>query len=671
MGKIKKEMMRRLFCVFSMMIYGAVLLAAHIYQVKSPDKKLLVMISTDGQITYSVKYDGVLMMSPSPISMQLDNGMVWGKESKVISAKKVSGNKVIRSPFYQRKEVADCYNGLILNCGKEFDVEFRAYDEGMAYRFISKQEGSYKIVKEQADFKFNKDYRSYIAYAPHGGADAGDKFNSSFEEMYTETSLSGIAVDQLVMTPALVVGDDGKKMCIAESDVISYPGMFLTGAGSQPYILSGMYANYPEKMSPRSWNDAFFKMENYADYIAKCDGPRTFPWRILCIADNDAMLLSNDMVYRLATPSHIEDTSWIKPGLATWDYWNNWEGQGESGKTIEMYKKFIDFAASKGLAYYVMDSGWAKYEGDGASMLKPRPEIHLEELVKYANAKGVGLILWGGSANFAANDMEEVCRYCAQIGIKGFKIDFWEYDNQRMMELLYKAAEITAKYKQLLIYHGCPKPVGLDRTFPNIMSYEAIKGMEYVSTGIVGAYDMIDYNVTFPFIRQVAGASDYTPGAMKNLPIGKLGWAPKASEGTRCQQIALFVTIFSPIGSLCDSPTSYYANKESVDFISRIPTTWDETIPMNGMIGQYIVMARQKDDKWFVGGVNNKQSRTITLDFSFLPIGDFQIEWMRDAKDADVNPENYIKEIVNIPSNRKLVVEMAQGGGFAGIIQKK
>ena len=413
--------MRKIFILFSMVIYGAALLAAHDYQVKSPDGRLLVTISTDKQITYSVKYDGLLMLLPSPISMQLDNGQTWGKEVKTVKARKVKSNSVIKSPFYQRKEVTDCYNGLILNCGKEFDIEFRTYDEGMAYRFISKYEGSYKIVKEQADFRFDRDYRSYLAYAPRGGADANDRFNSSFEEMYTETSLSGIVGNQLIMTPALIVGNEGKKLCIAESDVISYPGMFLTSVGNDSNILSGTYAPYPEKMAPRSWNDSFYKMENYTDCIAKCDGARTFPWRILCVSDNDINLLSNDMVYRLASPSRITDTSWIKPGLATWDYWNNWEGQGEEGKTIDMYKRFIDFAASQKLSYYVMDSGWAIYENNGASMAKPRPEIRLDELVKYGEEKGVGLLLWGGSANFAADNMEELCHHIHVWGLKDLK----------------------------------------------------------------------------------------------------------------------------------------------------------------------------------------------------------------------------------------------------------
>ena len=418
MGQIKvEEMTKKIFVLFSLIIYGAVLLAAHNYQVKSPDGRLLVTISTDKQITYSVKHDGLLMLLPSPISMQLDNGQIWGKEAKIAKVKKVSNNNIIESPFYQRKEVVDRYNGLILNCGKEFELEFRAYDEGMAYRFISKYEGTYKIINEQADFRFDRDYRSHLAYAPRGGADGNDRFNSSFEEMYTETSLSGIAENQLIMTPTLIVGNEGKKLCIAESDVISYPGMFLTRTEDYSNVLSGTYASYPEKMAPRSWNDSFYKMENYADYIAKCDGVRTFPWRILCIADNDIELLSNDMVYRLASPSRIADTAWIKPGLATWDYWNNWEGQGESGKTIDMYKRFIDFAASQKLSYYVMDSGWAIYEGNGASMTKPRPELCLNELVKYGEERGVGLILWGGSANFAADNMEEICRYYAHMGM--------------------------------------------------------------------------------------------------------------------------------------------------------------------------------------------------------------------------------------------------------------
>ena len=666
MGQIKvEEMTKKIFVLFSLIIYGAVLLAAHNYQVKSPDGRLLVTISTDKQITYSVKHDGLLMLLPSPISMQLDNGQIWGKEAKIAKVKKVSNNNIIESPFYQRKEVVDRYNGLILNCGKEFELEFRAYDEGMAYRFISKYEGTYKIINEQADFRFDRDYRSHLAYAPRGGADGNDRFNSSFEEMYTLTTVNGVIKDKLIMTPMLAVCGNGKKLCIAESDAVNYPGLFLSRNSNSDDVLNATFAAYPTSMEPSANYGSHYQVGGYAEYIADCNGARTFPWRVLCVAERDMDLLSNDMVYRLAAPSKITNTSWIKPGLATWDYWSWWDGRGEGAKTYDTYKHFIDFAASKGLPYYIIDSGWAL---NGSSLAEARPEIRLEELIEYGKQKGVGLILWGGAANFSDGDMEAICQQYSRMGIKGFKIDFWEYDNQRIMERFYKAAEVSAKYNLLMIYHGCPKPSGVERTYPNIVSYEAVKGMEFASTGFVGLRDMVDYVVTFPFIRQLAGPSDYTPGAMKNIPIGSQ-WSRRSCEGTRCQQLALFISIFSPLGTLCDGPTNYNNNQESIDFISKIPTVWEESVPLDAKIGQYIIIARKgHNGEWFVGGVNNKDARTVTVPLSFLTAGEYTMELMRDADDAALNAKHYVKEVKNVSNATSLTIKMAPGGGFAARI---
>ena len=371
------------------------------------------------------------------------------------------------------------------------------------------------------------------------------------------------------------------------------------------------------------------------------------------------------MVYRLAAPSKITNTSWIKPGLATWDYWSWWDGRGEGAKTYDTYKHFIDFAASKGLPYYIIDSGWAL---NGSSLAEARPEIRLEELIEYGKQKGVGLILWGGAANFSDGDMEAICQQYSRMGIKGFKIDFWEYDNQRIMERFYKAAEVSAKYNLLMIYHGCPKPSGVERTYPNIVSYEAVKGMEFASTGFVGLRDMVDYVVTFPFIRQLAGPSDYTPGAMKNIPIGSQ-WSRRSCEGTRCQQLALFISIFSPLGTLCDGPTNYNNNQESIDFISKIPTVWEESVPLDAKIGQYIIIARKgHNGEWFVGGVNNKDARTVTVPLAFLTAGEYTMELMRDADDAALNAKHYVKEVKNVSNATSLTIKMAPGGGFAARI---
>lgn len=635
------------------------------FAIKSPNGLLEVNVSTGKKLTFDLNYGGTPMLAKSTIALQLGHGIIWGGGRELKGAKEETINESFSTSFYLKKTVTDKYNRLYLDFGDDFDVEFRVYDEGMAYRFISKRTDNYKIYGEQADFTFAENNQIYVAYAPQSSFSSNDKFNSSFEEMYTLTTVNGVIKDKLIMTPMLAVCGNGKKLCIAESDAVNYPGLFLSRNSNSDDVLNATFAAYPTSMEPSANYGSHYQIGGYAEYIADCNGARTFPWRVLCVAERDMDLLSNDMVYRLAAPSKITNTSWIKPGLATWDYWSWWDGRGEGAKTYDTYKHFIDFAASKGLPYYIIDSGWAL---NGSSLAEARPEIRLEELIEYGKQKGVGLILWGGAANFSDGDMEAICQQYSRMGIKGFKIDFWEYDNQRIMERFYKAAEVSAKYNLLMIYHGCPKPTGVERTYPNIVSYEAVKGMEFASTGFVGLRDMVDYVVTFPFIRQLAGPSDYTPGAMKNIPIGSQ-WSRRSCEGTRCQQLALFISIFSPLGTLCDGPTNYNNNQESIDFISKIPTVWEESVPLDAKIGQYIIIARKgHNGEWFVGGVNNKDARTVTVPLSFLTAGEYTMELMRDADDAALNAKHYVKEVKNVSNATSLTIKMAPGGGFAARI---
>ena len=360
------------------------------FAIKSPNGLLEVNVSTGKKLTFDLNYGGTPMLAKSTIALQLGHGIIWGGGRELKGAKEETINESFSTSFYLKKTVTDKYNRLYLDFGDDFDVEFRVYDEGMAYRFISKRTDNYKIYGEQADFTFAENNQIYVAYAPQSSFSSNDKFNSSFEEMYTLTTVNGVIKDKLIMTPMLAVCGNGKKLCIAESDAVNYPGLFLSRNSNSDDVLNATFAAYPTSMEPSANYGSHYQVGGYAEYIADCNGARTFPWRVLCVAERDMDLLSNDMVYRLAAPSKITNTSWIKPGLATWDYWSWLDGRGEGAKTYDTYKHFIDFAASKGLPYYIIDSGWAL---NGSSLAEARPEIRLEELIEYGKQKGVGLIL--------------------------------------------------------------------------------------------------------------------------------------------------------------------------------------------------------------------------------------------------------------------------------------
>ena len=637
------------------------------YILKSPDKALECVMTLEDGLSYDMNYHGQTVICDSKIALELESGMIWDGSSVTprIYRRKVS--ETIDALFYIKGKVDDRYNSLTLDFGPDYAVEFRAYDEGLAWRFVIKKTEPFRIFGETAQFNFTSDMQTLAANARF--SHKTDPWQCTFEAMYADMSLSSFEKGKLYYSPLMVKGTDA-KFVIAESDALRYPGMFL-GRGEKPNSLEASFSNYPEKMYPRQGHQTHYIME-YSEEIARIDGPRTLPWRIVCVAEDDADLLNNDMVYRLATPSKVEDTSWIRPGMAVWDYWNNWNGVGKGGWTMtyDDYVKFIDTAAEHGIPYYMLDGGWGTYRTD---KMEWRAPVRLPELVQYARSKGVGIVLWCGASLFSAHDMEALCKEYSEMGVAGFKIDFWDHDNQRMVERMEASAAMAAKYGLIVDFHGCSKPSGFNRTYPNVLTFEGVRGMEYKIIGY-GKYDMLTYNLQFPFIRSVAGPADLTPGAMVNRPLDAPVVKEEASIGTRCHQHALFLITYSPFHCACDSPARYNAsetNSRSLRLIGQIPTVWDETVALSAEVDSHIIVARRSGEEWYLGGICGREPYRTDLCLDFLKGNGWEIEICRDASDADRNPENYVMEKHVLSGNKKLDISMAPAGGFTARIYRK
>ncbi|MDP4271219.1 MAG: glycoside hydrolase family 97 protein [Bacteroidota bacterium] len=650
---------------------STVLFAQKSYEVKSPDGKLDVRVQVGTDITYSLSRENNPVIKPSAISMKLGDGTVWGTAPKVISTQNNAINQTINSPFYKKKTVADQCNEMVLTFKGDFKIVFRAYNDGMAYRFVSLRKKDFTVTGEDAVFNFDKDYKAYVPYVKSKEKEVEKQFFNSFENTYANVSLSEMSNNRLAFTPLVVDLGNGTKVCLAESDLQGYPGMFLINKDKST-SLKGIFAPYPKTTVQGGYNSLQQVVTEPAPFIARCNGAKSFPWRIAIVTSQDKDLANNDMVYRLATPSKVQDISWIKPGKVAWDWWNNWGVSNvdfEVGVNNQTYMAYIDFASLNHIDYVILDEGWAV--NLKADLFQVVPEIDLEKLIAFGKSKNVGLILWAGYYAFE-RDMEKVCEHYSKMGIKGFKVDFMDRDDQQMVDFHCRAAAVAAKYKLLMDFHGTYKPTGLNRTYPNVINYEAVHGLEQMKWSDIRT-DQVTYDVTMPFIRMVAGPVDYTQGAMTNgnkKTFAPINNAPM-SQGTRCHQLAEYVVFESPLNMLCDSPTKYEKEQECTNFISAVPTVWDRTIALNGEVGQYITIARQKGDVWYVGSLTNWDERGLDIDLSFLGEGNFVAEIFKDGVNANRTASDYKRELITIPSNKKMSFKMAKGGGFAMRIYKK
>lgn len=629
------------------------------YVLSSPDGTLKVEISAGNELAYQVMHGNDTILSHSNIGLVLENGTIVGKTPRITGERRRKIKDNIESPFYRFKEFVATGNELDLKLKGGFGIIFRAYNEGVAYRFYTTQSSDIIIKEEQAEFNFKEDYTAYLPYTTN------DKkpMAMAYQNVYDIIPLSK-AQPKLAFLPVTV--DCGSvKLTLLESDLEAYPGMFVQSQQGK-YGLKGVFAPYPAKTDFYPWRKQEYVTET-TDFISRSRGSRSYPWRVLAITEKDTDMPVNNLVYALASPNRIGDTSWIKTGKVAWDWWNDWNLKGvpfKAGINMDTYKYYIDFASRNGLEFIVLDEGW--YDPKSGDMLTVIPELDLTELIAYGKSKGVEIVLWT-VFNVLDSQLEAACKKYADMGIKGFKVDFLDRDDQTAVEMVYRIAEMTARYKLTLDLHGIYKPTGINRTYPHIINFESVFGMEEVKwTDIKN--NMPLYDVTFPYIRMMAGPVDYTPGAMRNAT--KADWRAMyytpASMGTRCHQLAAYIVHDSPFTMLCDAPTNYLNEQECVDFIASLPVEVDSTFIASGELGKYIVTVRKKDVNWYIGGMTSWDERDVQLDFSFLPEGmSYTAVLFKDGVNANKQAEDYRKETIRIDKDSRLTLHLASGGGFA------
>lgn len=639
-------------------------------ELKDPSGKIQLNVMLGNTVTYSVSHGEDVIIETSPVSMTLTDGTVFGKEPRLKKKKYRTENQMIYPPIYRKQSIKDHFNELTLEFKGGYSLVFRAYEDGVAYRFISDLKKPFMVESEQAVFNLPNNPKVFAA-TPKGRKIDGveNQYHSSFQNTYRYVELSKWDKSRLAFLPVLSESENGKKVCITEADLLNYPGMFLK-VSSDNKGFYGEFAAYPKDISVEV-RGLKGMVKTREPYIAKVEGKTVFPWRVMVISEKDTDLLCSDMVYKLATPAAEADYSWIKPGKVAWDWWNDWNLYGvdfRAGVNTETYKYYIDFASKFGIEYVILDEGWAV--AGPADLFQIVPEIDMEELIRYADSKKVGLILWAGYRAFDL-DMERVCKHYSAMGIKGFKIDFMDRDDQYMVDFNRRCAETGAKYKLLIDLHGTHKPTGLQRTYPNAINFEGVHGLEEMKWAQPGT-DQVTYDVTMPFIRMVAGPLDYTQGAMNNANKEnfKAVYSEPMSQGTRCRQLAQYIIFDSPLNMLCDAPTNYLKEEECTKFIAAIPTVWEETKALCGEVGKYLAMVRQKNDVWYVGALTNWDSRDMELDLSFLGEGEYKAEIFEDGINADRVGKDYKRKVIPVPVDRRLKIHMASGGGYVMRIWK-
>ena len=650
---------------------------------KSPDGRNEIRLTTDPVLSYSVYRDGAVRIAPTPISMTFEGrgqlggkGLLGGGRAKVRATARVPHAGVIPTPIYKKAAVADNGNETCVTFEGGWKVHLHARNDGVAYRFATDWEAPLvKVTDEEAGLVFPD--AGLIAYAGLTG-----NHQSSWESIYTKTTVGGLKDQRqkLCYLPLLVQYPDGVNMCVTESDLLDYPGWNLVADAAVPAALAASFAKFPDPAKITN-DQRHRKVGGRMPYLASTSGRRMYPWRVFIMANDPARLIESDIVYALASPCRLTgDLSWIKPGKVAWEWWNCWNvfGPGvdfKAGCNTATYKHYIDFAAEAGVEYVILDEGWSVK----LKIMEINPEVDVPELARYAGTKGVGLILWCSWPQLVGRQHEVFQKY-AGMGVKGFKIDFMDRDDQFVASFLEKTAAIAAQYRLVVDYHGMYKPTGFSRTYPNILNYEGVHGLE--TAKFSKSFEMPANDLKVFFTRMVAGPMDYTPGAMRYRArnLGDVGWPRRFDpatavfepnwnqpdvQGTRVHQMALMSLYEAPLQMLCDSPSLYRRNMECFRFMAAVPTTWDETVGLAGDVDRYAAAARRKGDVWHVAAIGAWDPQSLELDLSFLPPGEWTAEIFEDGPNADRAPEDYVRREARVSRGDKLTVRMAPGGGFA------
>jgi len=642
-------MKKTLLCL--MMAWGSLAFAEN-YTVNSPNSRITVNVETGTNTTYSVTFHGKVILNPSPISMTFDNGTVIGRNMEVKKVERFTQNQVLKPVVRQKSEqIIDHYNEMVLDADR-YKLYFRVYNDGLAYRFHTDFPDSLKVLNEEVTYCFPEDYNTLFPEER--------SMLSAQQPLFKPMKLSEIGTDRFCSTPILIKVDENARIFISESDLESYPGMFLRKQGKNE--LAGKFAAV--SLEDYKTDDRQIFPTKRADYIARVNGTRNYPWRAMIVAENDANLITNQLIYKLA-PEAEGDYSWVRPGKIAWDWYNALILTGvdfKCGINNDTYKYYIDFASKYGIEYVVIDDGWS----EAWDVTKTIPEINMEELVAYGKKKNVDLILWVSWAPFREK-IDEAFDKFSQWGIKGIKMDFMNRDDQEMVDFYYEVARKAAAHKMLVDFHGAYKPTGWLRTFPNVLTSEGVAGLENHKWG---SFVTPKHNVTLPFTRMVAGPMDYTPGAMINFheKDHKIWFNLPASVGTRCHQLGMYVVYESPLQMLADSPSNYYREPVCMEFLSQVPVVWDETRVLKASVGEYVIVARRHGDAWYIGGMAGEKGQKFEIDLDFIK-GNKTLTYWEDGVNVDMNANDVARRTRKVKQGDKITITMYDGGGYAAVIK--
>ena len=633
------------------------------YRLASPDGQLALSISNTGGLHFSVLKNGQTLIPAVNVDMQLAGGKVLAVNDKVRRKRTASVDQVIHPTVAIKNSIIrDHYNELSLEYAGHYTVVFRAYDNAVAYRFKTALGDSISVTGERFNVTLPQDASAWFAYA--------SRWMNSYEHLYFKHPVASLSQDQTAQLPLLIDLNHEGKVLITESDLIDYPGLYFTGNGGNTLrsIFPPAVKTERKNIQGQGGWDRNFVPETRYDYLARTSGNRAFPWRIIAVADRDDQLLDNEIVYKLGEPNRLKDTSWIHPGQVAWDWWNDWNITGvdfRAGVNTTTYKYYIDFAARHHIPYIIMDEGWYKL----GNMTERVPDVDVQAIADYGKSKGVGVILWCVWRTLD-NQMQEAMDLFEKWGVRGIKVDFMDRDDQAVVNFYWRCAAAAAAHHLLVDYHGAHKPSGIQRSYPNVVNFEGVPGLEQDKWSDSIATPWMA--VTLPYIRMFAGPMDYTPGAMRNAQ--KKDFRPindnPMSLGTRCQQLAMYVLFDAPLQMLADNPTAYEKEPESLKFITSVPTTWDQTIPLDGKVGEYVAMARRKGNTYYAAAMTNWSARDVTLDFSFLPEGTFHMVLFTDGVNADRNGTDYKRVERTVTRGDKLTIHLAPGGGCAARIYR-
>ena len=648
--------MKRHLSLLMILCWGILLHAQTESELSSPNGEIKVTLNITDKIYYSIAYDGDVLLKDNSLQLALKDE-VLGQNPRLRRRKYVSVDEQL-TPVMPLKfsTVTNQYNQLTLTF-KNYSVEFRAYDDGVAYRFVTSRKGEVEVLGEEFAVNFPDDYLLHLQQP--GG------FKTSYEEPYTHVfSNEWKPSDKMSVLPVLIDTRKQYKILISESDLTDYPCMFLKGTGD-----NGIVYTFPK--APLAFGedgDRSLKITQEADYIAKTSGARNYPWRYFVLTKDDRQLLENTMTYKLAGKNQLQDVSWIKPGQVSWEWWNDASPYGPdvnfvSGYNLETYKYYIDFASKFGIPYIIMDEGWAKSTRDPYT---PNPKVDLHELIRYGKEKNVGIVLW--LTWLTVENNFDLFKTFNEWGIKGVKIDFMDRSDQWMVNYYERVAKEAAKHHLFVDFHGSFKPAGLEYKYPNILSYEGVRGMEQMG----GCYP--DNSIYLPFMRNAVGPMDYTPGAMISMQpnVYRAERPNSASIGTRAYQLALFVIFESGLQMLADNPTLYYRNEDCTRFITSVPVTWDETVALEAKAGEYAIIAKRKGDKWFIGGMTNngQTEREFAVKLDFLKKDRaYQMTSFEDGINAGRQAMDYRCKSSQVKNGDVLTVKMVRNGGFAAVIE--